>query len=132
MKIRRRSFQPGFRLSVLDVVVLLLGRGASVSLFRIDQWFAIAVAFVVLHFFLFCNVLRMSRPLELVWAAFFVGMVLVKTRLEVVSWPSVFAAAIVATLTVTLLALRKPSYHGVGWRRLNPKLPQWWQANQAK
>jgi hypothetical protein len=25
--------------------------------------------------------------------------------------------------------LKKPSYHGVGWRCINPELPAWWEAN---
>src|SRR4051812_47661861 len=58
-----RKFQPGFRLSALDVIVLVVGGVASAYAMTIDRWFGIAIAFVVLHFFLFCNVLRMSRPL---------------------------------------------------------------------
>ncbi len=57
-----RKFQPGFRLSGLDVIVLVVGGVASAYAMTVDRWFGIAIAFVVLHFFLFCNVLRMSRP----------------------------------------------------------------------
>ena len=28
------------------------------------------------------------------------------------------------------LELRKPSYHGIFWQKLNPKLPEWFSENQ--
>src|SRR5262249_2513053 len=72
--VAERTFQPGFRLSALDVIVLIIGGIASAYVMTRDWWFGIAIAFVVLHFFLFCNVLRMSRPLELIWAGIFAAM----------------------------------------------------------
>lgn len=65
------EFAPGFRLSRLDCVVLVVGAGATMYLATIDGWWAFAFAFVVGHFFLFCNIVRLARPLELTWAAAF-------------------------------------------------------------
>ena len=47
------AFQPGFRLSTLDVVILIVGGVASAYAVTVDQWLGVAIAFVVMHFFLF-------------------------------------------------------------------------------
>lgn len=123
-----RKFQPGFRLSVFDVVVLIVGGSASAYAMAVDRWFGLAIAFVVSHFFLFCNVLRMSRPLELIWAAVFAGLAIVTMSTNLLTWPVVFAISLAVTLVVAVIESRRPSYHGVGWRKLNPRLPEWWQS----
>lgn len=125
------SFNPGFRLSVTDVIVLFIGAAASLALAMVDGWIAVAVAFVVVHFFLFCNVLRMSRPLELIWAGTFAALAMMVVTFNTLSWPTVFAACATLTIVLAVIESRRPSYHGVGWRRINPKLPQWWEAQQT-
>ena len=60
-----RKFQPGFRLSMSDVIVLVVGAVACAYAMTVDRWFGIAIAFVVLHFFLFCNMVRMSLRFRL-------------------------------------------------------------------
>ena len=126
-----RKFQPGFRLSALDIVVLVVGGGASAYAMTVDRWFGIAIAFVVLHFFLFCNVLRMSRPLELIWAGVFAALAIAATSLDLLSWPAVFAISSAVTVIVAVVEVRRPSYHGVGWQQVNPRLPEWWQSTAA-
>src|SRR6476619_4959849 len=88
--VTNRLFAPGFRLSRVDVAVLFAGAVAAVSLATTDVWAGVAVGFVVGHFFLFCNVLRMSRPLELTWAGVFMGLAVGAMVWGVVSWPVVF------------------------------------------
>ena len=121
-----RTFSPGFRLSAVDVGILVAGAIGAVALGRLDPWAGVAVAFVVGHFFLFCNVLRMSRPPELVWAVAFAGMAVTAVVFGAVSWPAVFAGSATLTVVLVVIECRRPSYHGVGWRRLNPRLPAWW------
>jgi hypothetical protein len=123
-----REFQPGFRLSAIDVVVLVLGGSGSVYAMTVDWWLGVAIAFVVLHFFLFCNVLRMSRPLELTWAGVFSVLAVATVSFELLSWPVVFAISLFFTAIVALIEIRRPSYHGTGWQMLNPRLPEWWQS----
>lgn len=123
----KRKFQPGFRLSALDIVVLIIGSAASAYAMTFDRWFGIAIAFVVLHFFLFCNVLRMSRPLELIWAGVFAALAVATFSLNLLRSPAVFAISAGVTLIVAIIEARKPSYHGVGWQKLNPRLPEWWE-----
>ncbi|MET0311815.1 MAG: hypothetical protein ABW051_07165 [Burkholderiaceae bacterium] len=125
------AFQPGFRLSVTDVIVLMLGAGGAIAAARIDPWLGFAVAFPVAHFFLFCNVVRMSRPYELVWAAAFVSLAAAQLVLGVPSWPVVFLTCLAVTCVVVVLQARQPSYHGVFWQRLNPGLAQWWASRQG-
>jgi hypothetical protein len=125
----QREFAPGFRLSVRDVVVLVLGAAAAAYLFTLEPWWGFIVAFVVGHFFLFCNVVRMARPLELTWAAVFLALASATLLAEAPGWPVTAGASLVATLVVVGLQVRKPSYHGVGWRRINPGLRAWWDAH---
>ncbi len=126
-----RKFQPGFRLSPLDVIVLILGGIASAYAMTIDRWFGSAIAFVVLHFFIFCNVLRMSRPLELLWAIIFVALGVASICVNLLSWSAVFAASAIVTVIVVVVEARGPAYHGVGWQKLNPRLPEWWASTAA-
>ena len=39
-------------------------------------------------------------------------------------------AIVVILLAVVLIAreMKRPSYHGVGWRNINPDLPKWWKS----
>lgn len=128
-----RKFKPGFRLSAIDVAVLVLGSVAAAYLsMQISLWLGLGVAFVVAHFFLFCNVFRVARPLELGWSAVFVTLVLCCTLFAVPSWPLVFALTLPATIAVIGLEMSKASYHGVLWQSINPQLPDWWEAQLAK
>jgi hypothetical protein len=126
-----RHFSPGFRLSALDVVVLVVGAAVAIAVSSVDVWIGAAIAFVVAHFFLFCNVLRMSRPLELVWAAAFAALSIAATAFDLLGWPLVFAWSICLTGVLAIIEARRPSYHGVGWRSLNPKLREWWNTPES-
>src|SRR5689334_24331900 len=122
-----RKFQPGFRLSALDILVLIIGGLASAYIVTFDQHLATAIAFVVLHFFLICNVLRMSRPLELIWAGMFIALAAAAISLAVPPWPIALALSSIITILLTVIETRRPSYHGVLWQKLNPHLLAWWQ-----
>ena len=124
------DFRPGFRLSEIDVGVLILGILASVLLARFDEPFAVALLFTLAHFFLFCNVLRMSRPLELVWAALFVLLAVSTILIGFPPWSYTLSAMLAVTAILAVVQVLRPSYHGVFWRQLNPNLPQWWAANR--
>jgi len=123
-----KEFAPGFRLSLRDVVVILLGIAAAAYLFGVEPWWSFIVVFVVAHFFLFCNVVRMARPLELIWAATFLALASATLLTEAPGWPITVAASLVVTVAVVGLQMRKPSYHGLGWQRINPGLRDWWSS----
>lgn len=126
------KFQPGFRLSELDVGIIILGVCAAVLLARLDQRLGLAVFFVLAHFFLFCNVLRMSRPLELIWAALFVLLAGSTLYFDYPPWNYTVVTMLVVTLILAFVQILQPSYHGVFWRKLNPNLEQWWAARVGR
>lgn len=123
------KFAPGFRLSALDIFVIIVTVIGSVAMLSVNVWWAFCLAFVVLHFFLFCNVFRLARPLELLWAAVFVMLAGATIVFDQPGWPVTAALSLVVTLIVVAVEMRKPSYHGIAWRQINPNLPQWWDNN---
>jgi hypothetical protein len=125
------TFSPGFRLSALDVIILVIGAGAAAGVASVDRWTGVAIAFVVAHFFLFCNILRMSRPLELAWAAVFSSLALCAGQ-KLMPWPWVFCISVGVTVIIAILETRRTSYHGVGWKKLNPDLRAWWDRRQQR
>jgi len=126
------KFQPGFRLSEMDVGIILLGVCVSVLLGRFDERLGMMVLFVLAHFFLFCNVLRMSRPLELIWAGFFVLLAGSTFYFGFPQWNITMAAMLGMTLILVFIQCLLPSYHGVLWRKINPNLEQWWAAREGR
>jgi hypothetical protein len=128
---KQAAFAPGFRLSVVDVFVLVGGTAASIALSMYVWWWGLVPAFVLGHFFLFCNVIRMARPLELVWAGMFVALAGATVAFETPGWLVTLVLSLLVTVVVVVVELRKPSYHGVAWQWINPGLPAWWEARVA-
>ena len=127
----QRVFQPGFRIDTKDVVVLVLGGCGVVLLAGIDPFLAVIVGFAVGHFFLFCNVFRLGRPLELIWASVFVALAGSTLSTGLPGPEFTVGITLATTLAVIAAQLRQPSYHGLGWQRINPGLPEWWKARHT-
>lgn len=125
------TFSPGFRFSTLDGVVLIVGGAAAAGISLISMWIGVATAFAVAHFFVFCNEFRISRPLELIWAGTFAALA-VLAMAQLVVWPVALTASLILTLVVIVIEARRPSYHGVAWKRLNPQLEAWWRARSRQ
>lgn len=123
----KHAFAPGFRLSALDVIILVVGVVTAFALVMVVWWGGFVVGFVVAHFFLFCNVVRMARLLELAWAGVFVALAAATVALDAPGWPVTATVSLVATVVVVVVQMRKPSYHGLGWQWINPGLPAWWE-----
>jgi hypothetical protein len=85
-----------------------------------------AIAIVVGHFFLFCNLVRMRRALELIWAIAFLAVALGRP-LALGELRAAAALLAIAPLTAVLVAIevRSARYHGAAARRLNPLLDAW-------
>lgn len=126
------SFAPGFRLSVSDIVVLIVGASGALALGVMVWWWGFVIGFAVGHFFLFCNIVRMARPLELLWAGVFVALAVATITWGVPGWPLTAVLSLVVTAVVVWLQMRSPSYHGLGWQRINPGLPAWWEAQAGQ
>jgi hypothetical protein len=120
-------FEPGFRLSVVDAIVLIVGAAAAIALGLQVWWWGYVVAMVVGHFFLFCNVFRISRMLELAWAAPFIGLASGTIVAGRPDWIVTMIATLFITIVLIAVEMCKPSYHGVWWERINPNLPEWWE-----
>jgi len=126
----KREFKPGFRFSAFDALILAGGAAASALAWQENPQLGCVIAFVLGHFFLFCNVFRISRGLELIWAAVFVALTIGTQRWGWPGWFWEIAATLAMTSVVIALEMRKASYHGIGWVYLNPRLSDWWQANE--
>lgn len=125
-----RPFNPGFRLSVLDAVVLILGSIGSFLVAQVELMFGVAIAFTIMNFFLFCNVFRIPRHLELTWAAIYLLLIGSAMTMQQPGWLISFVLSVAVTLMVVVFQMRQPSYHGIGWKQINPQLPEWWQAQE--
>ena len=106
--------KPGFRCSLTDLSVLALASLGTIWLWPQSTLIAALIPFAVGHFFLFCNVFRIPRPKELVWA----GVALPVYLTGALVWPEVWWAAFAAQapLTIGLIAheITLPRYHGIG------------------
>ncbi len=121
-------FSPGFRMSIQDALVLIVGAlGALVLSMRLWQA-AVITGFAVGHFFLFCNVFRIERKPELHWAALFVSLTTINVFTGFPGWPATFGISLGASAGLIIFEMRKPNYHGVGWKKINPGLSAWWKA----
>ncbi len=121
-------FAPGFRMSARDAVALIVGAGLAIALGS-RLWQAGAVtAFAVGHFFLFCNVFRIERKPEIHWAALFVSLTTINVLTGFPGWPATFGISLGASAGLIVFEMRKPNYHGIGWKRINPELSAWWKA----
>ena len=126
------EFKPGFRLSITDCFVLAIAVAGSMYFYDIAKALSYIIGMVVVHFFLFCNVVRMSRVPELIWASSFTVLCIAALHLEAAPLWAVFVVSLLLTTILVGLELRKPSYHGVAWRKLNPELKSWFEERLSK
>jgi len=112
----------GFRLSHIDVAVLLVSALIGVGGFSPTYGFSVFVPFVVVHFFLFCNVFRIRRKPELVWGACFLLNCIAWIASGHVNIFAIIGTQFVVTVVIIANELRMPSYHGVLARRINPRI----------
>ena len=115
-------------MSNFDVVFIIVILGAAIGLNGISKLLSFYCIFVAGHFFLFCNVIRMSRIPELIWASTFSVFAISHHKTGVPSLVITILISLLCTFILVVIELRKPSYHGVFWQRLNPHLPNWFNA----
>jgi len=120
------NFNPGFRLSFIDIIVLILGMSLSIALYSIIPFASLVILFVIGHFFLFCNIVRMSRIPELIWASSFIILAGSTLLYGLFSWLTVALISLIITVLLVFLETHKPGYHGILWQKLNPNLKQWY------
>ena len=126
------EFKPGFRLSIIDIFTVVIGTAGAAFCYKISLALSLIIIFVVGHFFLFCNVTRMSRIPELIWAAIF--LLLAGSTLQIGSpgWVITFTVSGLLTIVLVFLETKKPSYHGILWEKFNPNLLDWFNKHGNK
>lgn len=105
--------KPGFRFSWIDGLFLALCAGATWALRESMGPFVWIIAAAAGHFFLFCNVFRVRRSYELVWTGIFLANVAAWTFAGRFTWTGILAIQLPVTLTVIVLEVRSPRYHGI-------------------
>ena len=126
----RATFRPGFRFSLSDLIFLGVGVAAAYFAFTLRSLPAVIPAYVIFTFFLYCNVFRIRRTPELIWAVVFTATALASTYFDRPSWGATFATGSFLTVILIVIEMRHPSYHGIFWRFVNPDLPAWWQLHR--
>jgi hypothetical protein len=109
----------GFRFSLADAVVMAAFAGAAFYLWRLGNplWWMLAIT--AGHFFLFCNVFRMARRRELIWAVVFILNIGAWAWSVNLTWIRVLLCQLPITAGLVIGEMREPGYHGVFANRLN-------------
>jgi len=123
-----KEFRPGFRLSPLDTIFIAAFAIAAAVMWRSDAKLAGLLLLPCVQFFLFCNVFRIRRVPELIWAAAYLAVAGWAYATDAAMWIPI---AGLLTLGGILIAVEMfhPGYHGVLWRKINPGLPEWFDEN---
>src|ERR1051326_8718857 len=103
----------GFRFFVTDAVVIGAFAFAAILLRRSGNALWWMVVMIAIHFFLFCNVVRIRRSFELLWAAVFVTNILMWLCLDRLNWFGVVAVQLPITTGLVAAEVRSPRYHGI-------------------
>jgi hypothetical protein len=122
------EFQPGFRSGRYDAHVLLVG--IVVSVFGLGGGsLTLLGLYVLVQFFLFCNVFRVPLWLELAWASVFLyAFSREQFPLDAEAAWTLGSILVVSGMVAVGVATRLPLYHGIYWEKLNPRLPERWAA----
>jgi hypothetical protein len=107
---------PGFRMSAIDVCVIAVAAVAGWYLRDTLGDMAWVIPMTVGHFFLFCNVFRLRRSYELLWAGIFLANVMAWKWGGLYSWWTALALQMPVTVLLIVAEVRSPSYHGI-WSR---------------
>ncbi len=112
----------GFRFSLTDALAICAFLGAAGVLWQQGNplWWLLLI--VAAHFFLFCNVFRIVRRRELIWAGLFVLNVVIWVWFDRLTWSCVLLCQLPITVALIIADMRAPGYHGVLAKRLNPRL----------
>lgn len=114
------SKKPGFRISIVDIVFLVFSGIMTYILYPYLLSFIWIIPLVVGHFFLFCNVFRVRRNLELLWAIVFCGNIIVHFYTHF-SWKTVLAVQIPTTIIIVIAQILDANYRGIfyKWKKAN-------------
>ncbi len=131
---REIEFKPGFRLIPSDVAILIVGGVISFHFGKEVFTAGLIISFLIFHFFLFCNVLRMKLHLEIIWSVIYVALftLCVNPFYSFFTWNYVFGISLISTIVLSIIQMKRVDYHGVFWEKINPKLHDWWLSSKAQ
>lgn len=115
----------GMRFSRTDAAALAVGACATAALWGASRDLALLVPFTLGHFFLFCNVFRVARKPELVWACVFLANYAGWSLAGRFSWLGVCGVQLPLTAFLLWRETRLPRYHGIFADRWNPRLDEY-------
>jgi len=112
----------GFQFSWPDAGVVLVCGIVTVLLWPYLGQMSLLFPIALGHFFLFCNVFRIFRKYEYVWAAVFVLNFSMWLLLGCFSWGLVMVVQTPFTLTLIIFQMRSRWYYGVYARIINKSI----------
>ncbi len=117
-----RTRTGGFQFSRTDAQAIAVIMAAVLVLWRMGNplWWILVIS--AGHFFLFCNVFRIVRRRELIWAGLFVVNVGIWIWTDRLTSPCVLLCQLPITAGLFIADMREPRYHGVLANRLNRQL----------
>lgn len=114
----------GFRFSFVDACAIALCTLGVVVLEPIIGTEAYLGPFVLGHFFLFCNVFRVRRRYELIWAALFLVHFSAWRLAGIDAWWPICLLQTPVTLGAIYAEIRSAEYHGIFSQESAPSLSE--------
>ena len=122
------EFKPGFRISIIDIIFIMVMTVLAVSVSSINLYLSIIIILPCIQFFLFCNVFRIRRKNELIWATLYIvtGYCGYYFHINII-----LIVCILFSIGMLLIfsEIKHPGYHGIMWQRINPNLKYWFKEN---
>jgi len=115
----------GFRFFPTDAAVIGVLATAAIVLHHAENplwWILIVVGG---HFFLFCNIIRVRRMFELLWAGLFIANIAAWLWFAELRWTGVLCVQLPITAGLVFAEFCSARYHGVLARRTNPRLNEY-------
>ena len=119
-KHKQRTY--GMRFSLPDGIVITIT--LLITWYFWENWNTLALMLPVVlgHFFLFCNIFRIHRKYELIWASSFViNCLFWIVFMDNFSWIAILLTQSPMTMILILLEILHPTYHGIIAKIINSK-----------
>ncbi len=121
MEIKEKPRTYGIRFSIPDGIVIVICVIVTWTLYPIIGKESLLFPYVLGHFFLFCNIFRISRKPELIWSGLFVVNFLMICIVAEKSSATAMTVQLPITLVIIGNEIRKPYYHGIACKIINKK-----------
>jgi len=112
--------EPGFRLNLTDLLLLLLLVVLSYFIFTVtrERGLYLLPLYIGLSFFLFCNVFRIGNRLEAFWYVPFIILFLYGYYFMENFWPLVLLVFEPLKAALIIIRIRRGGYEGILYNRL--------------